>query len=242
MQSIIHCFYSYQSMLLKMNTVLMKNTNTNKKKWNQKNIFLEKLFLYFYFFVRSEHSNTNKRWLSSRKIQKDMFVWWLELYEENSIIDWELKNQEIFIIVVAVKEIDSIDHKETILQMHSIIKEVLFIVNNDKMRSQDKNKQQLNDFLTESWTSWVHSVIFISYALLWVLFYEKKLIRLNKVNRTTFLSTNNRILFSWKIFHQMDILCEIEMNGKLSNERIWRVYQKYQWRNHWKKITEKMNE
>ena len=34
--------------------------------------------------------------------------------------------------------------------MHSILKEVLFIVASDKICSQNKNKQQLKDFLTES--------------------------------------------------------------------------------------------
>ena len=34
--------------------------------------------------------------------------------------------------------------------MHSILKEVLFIVASDKIRSQNKNKQQLKDSLTES--------------------------------------------------------------------------------------------
>ena len=55
--------------------------------------------------------------------------------EENSIIDWERKNQEIFIVDVAVKEIDSINHKETTSQMHGIFKEVLFIANSGKRRS-----------------------------------------------------------------------------------------------------------
>ena len=60
-------------------------------------------------------------------------------------------------------------------------------------------------------------MIFICYALLLVLFYKKKLIRLNKANRTTFLSTNIAEHSSLeKIFHQMDILREIEMNEKLA--------------------------
>ena len=89
-----------------------------------------------------------------------------------------------------MKEIDSITRKDTTSQVHSILKEVLFIVASDKIRSQNKNKQQLNDSLTESWTSWVYSVIFIWYDLLLVLFCEKKLVRLNKATCTTFLSTN----------------------------------------------------
>ena len=60
------------------------------------------------------------------------------------------KIREIFIIVVAVKEIDSIDHKETTSQIYCILKEVLFVANNGKIRSQNKNKQQLKDSLTES--------------------------------------------------------------------------------------------
>ena len=115
-----------------------------------KKIFFIKIIFIFYFFVCSEHYNINESWWSHRKIQRDMFVWWLELSEENRIVDWEWKNQEIFIIIVAVKEIDPIIHTETTSQMDSILKEVLFIVNSGKIRSQNKNKQQLKDFLTES--------------------------------------------------------------------------------------------
>ena len=190
MQSIIHCFYSYQSISLKRNNVPMKNTNTNKK-MKTKKIFFRKIIFIFYFFVRSEYYNTNKRCLNSKKIQKDTLVWWPELYDENSIIDWERKNQEIFIIVVAVKEIDSINHKETPSQKHSILKEVLFVVNNDKIRSQNKNKQQHKDSLTES-VDMLSSFSDFLFAMIycWYTFCEKKLIRLNKANRTTFLLTN----------------------------------------------------
>ena len=44
---------------------------------------------------------------------------------------------------------DITNHKETTSRMHSILKEVLSIVNSDKIRSQNKNKQ-LKDSLTES--------------------------------------------------------------------------------------------
>ena len=43
-----------------------------------------------------------------------------------------------------------LNHKDTTSQMHSILKEVLFIVASGRIRSQNKNKQQLNDSLTES--------------------------------------------------------------------------------------------
>ena len=135
-------------------------------------------------------------------IQKNTFVWWLELYEENSIIDWEWKNQEIFIIVVAVKEIDANNHKETTSQVHNIVKEVLFAINSGKLRSQNKNNSKIHS--QKVWTSWVHSEIFICYDLLLALFCEKKSILLNKANRTTFLSTNLAEYSSLeKIFRQM---------------------------------------
>ena len=149
------------------------------------------------------------------------------MYDENSIIDWERKKREIFIIVVAVKEIDSINHKKTTLQIYCILKEVLLIVNTGKIRSQNKNKQQLKDFLTES-VDVLSS--FSDFYLLWfivgtLLWKEINSVKQSKSHNFSF-NKHCRILFSQKIFHQMNILCEIEMNGKISNEWMWRVYQK----------------
>ena len=153
------------------------------------------------------------------------------------------KIQEIFIVVVAVKEIDKLNHKDTTSQVHNILKEVLFIANNGKICSQNKDKQQLKNFLTES----VNKLSsFSDFYLLWfivgtLLWKEISSVKQSKSHNFSF-NKHRRTLFSRKIFHQMDILCEIEMNEKTGNEWIWRVYQKHQWRNHWKKITEKMNE
>ena len=151
----------------------------------------------------------------------------MELSHESSSIYWELKSREIFIIVVAVKEIDSINHKETISLMHSILKEVLFIVASDKIRSQNKNKQQLNDSLTESVDklSLFNDFYLICIVVVTLLWKEINSVKQSKLNNFSF-NKHRRILFSRKIFHQMDILCEIDMTEKIGKEWIWRVYQK----------------
>ena len=126
-------------------------TQTLIKKWKQKKYFLEKSFLFFILsFVQSITTSTRAGWVPERSRNILLCDDWSCMRKTASLIEKE-KNQEIFIIVVAVKEIDSIDHKETTSQMYCILKEVLFIANNDKICSQNKNKQQLKDFLTEKW-------------------------------------------------------------------------------------------
>ena len=57
-------------------TMLWWRTQTPIKKMKTKKYFFRKIYFYFFIFlVRSEYYNTNKSWLSSRKIQRDMFMW-----------------------------------------------------------------------------------------------------------------------------------------------------------------------
>ena len=164
------------------------------------------------------------------------------MYEENSIIDCQRKSREIFVVVVAVKEIDSINRKDTTSQMHSILKEVLFIVNNGKLRSQNKNKQQLKDSLTESvdklssfsdfYLPW-----FVAGTLLW-----KEINSVKQSKSHNFSFNKHCRTLSKKYFIKYTFHVRLKWVKKLTKNGYEDFIKNIIWRNHWKKITEKMNE
>ena len=112
-----------------------------------------------------------------------------------------------------------LNHKDTTSQMHSILKEVLFIVASGRIRSQNKNKQQLKDFLTESvdMLNLFDDFYLLCFTVGTLLWKEISSVKQSKLHNFSF-NKHRRILFSWKIFHQMDILFEIETNRKLAKD------------------------
>ena len=104
--------------------------------------------------------------------------------------------------------------KETTLQIHSILKEVLFIANSGKLRSQNKNKQQLKDSLTESVDklSSFSDLYFICVIVGTLLWKETNSVKQSKSHNFSF-NRLCRILFTWKDISS-NVFCYVKLKWK----------------------------